>query len=92
MTETLLALVAALIAVIAGVVLVAIQQTRRIAEVKKAKARAEALAKAAELARQQAEKEAALKKARTSAKKKPQPLLGVVSPDNTPENKKKGKK
>lgn len=88
MTETLLALVAALIAVIAGVVLVAIQQTRRIAEIKKAKAHAEALAKAAELARQEAARQEALKKARTSAKKKPEPLLGVVSPKQDLKNKK----
>ena len=89
MTEYTWALVAALIGTTVGVSLVALRQTKRLVQLKKEKARLDALAKAAELARQQ---KADLEKARTAAKKKPapaaQPLLGVVAPKKTTTKKK----
>lgn len=95
MTEYTLALVAALIVITAGVVYIALQQSKRLAELKKAQAQAEALAKAADLAKQQAAREEALKKARTAAKKKQEqaqePILGVVAPKKATPTKKKTK-
>ena len=80
MTEYTMALVAALIGTTVGVSVVALRQTKRLVQLKKEKARLDAFAKAAELARQH---QADLEKARTAAKKKPsaaQPLLGAVAP------------
>jgi hypothetical protein len=90
MTEYTWALVAAFIAITAGVVLVAIRQTRKAAQAKREQLIEELLARA-RAATKQREKEEALKKARTASKKQ-EPILGVVHPKDTAKKKKKDTK